>query len=282
MIPADDQELGLLHRAVVAMTTRAKFAVAFGGLATGNGVSLSMYAGTSGQSLKGLFIETREGLGGKALSTRSLAATINYQHATSITRRYEREVAAEGIVTLVALPVVVEGSVRAIVYGGHRVETRLGGDDLRLAAGVVRSLAWEFSVRDEVERRIAVIETERNLAESANSSGIDFPSLRQQFAELREIVNSIDDPETRSRLERVANRMVRSPVSRVAISMPLTPREIDVLSIVALGCRNAQIANRLGLKETTVKAYLSSAMRKLAATSRFDAVLRARSLSLIP
>ncbi|WP_172592112.1 response regulator transcription factor [Subtercola boreus] len=55
-----------------------------------------------------------------------------------------------------------------------------------------------------------------------------------------------------------------------------------MLAGVALGKRNGLIAGQLGLRESTVKSYLASAMRKLGAASRYEAVIAARRLSLIP
>ncbi|QWT25194.1 LuxR C-terminal-related transcriptional regulator [Subtercola sp. PAMC28395] len=65
-------------------------------------------------------------------------------------------------------------------------------------------------------------------------------------------------------------------------SSELSPRELDVLAHVALGKRNTQIGAQLNLAESTVKSYLSSAMRKLDAAGRFEAVLAARRRGLIP
>ncbi|PRC60968.1 helix-turn-helix transcriptional regulator, partial [Mycobacterium sp. ITM-2017-0098] len=39
---------------------------------------------------------------------------------------------------------------------------------------------------------------------------------------------------------------------------PLTPRELDVLVQVALGCTNVEAGQRLSLKPETVKSYLRS------------------------
>ncbi len=62
----------------------------------------------------------------------------------------------------------------------------------------------------------------------------------------------------------------------------LSPRELDVVAQVSLGCSNAEAAVRLSLRPETVKAYLRSAMRKLDAHTRFEAVVHARRLGLLP
>jgi two-component system, NarL family, response regulator YdfI len=52
----------------------------------------------------------------------------------------------------------------------------------------------------------------------------------------------------------------------------LTPREIEVLSMLAEGLGNKTIAWRLGISEHTVKFHLSSIFTKLNASSRTEAV----------
>jgi DNA-binding NarL/FixJ family response regulator len=61
----------------------------------------------------------------------------------------------------------------------------------------------------------------------------------------------------------------------------LTPRQCEVLTGVADGLSNRQIASALGLSEGTVKRHLFRAFRVVEASSRIDAVNRARALGLI-
>ena len=48
----------------------------------------------------------------------------------------------------------------------------------------------------------------------------------------------------------------------------LTPRELDVLKLVAQGLSNPDIARRLMLSEHTVKRHLANILRKLSLSSR--------------
>ncbi len=50
----------------------------------------------------------------------------------------------------------------------------------------------------------------------------------------------------------------------------LTRREVDVLRMVAAGAGNAEIARRLGLRQKTVRNYVSRLYRKLASQSRSE------------
>jgi len=53
---------------------------------------------------------------------------------------------------------------------------------------------------------------------------------------------------------------------------PLTPRELEVLGLVAEGLRNREIAERLGVSEQTIKNQLSSVLHKLGVPNRTHAV----------
>lgn len=56
---------------------------------------------------------------------------------------------------------------------------------------------------------------------------------------------------------------------------PLTPRELDVLRLIAQGKSNKEIAKELGLVEETVHAHVSNILRKLHLASRTQAALYA-------
>ena len=61
----------------------------------------------------------------------------------------------------------------------------------------------------------------------------------------------------------------------------LTPREIEVLGMLALGLGNKTIAKQLGISEHTVKFHVSSIFSKLNASSRTEAVTLGARLGLI-
>ena len=62
----------------------------------------------------------------------------------------------------------------------------------------------------------------------------------------------------------------------------LTPRELQVLALVADGLANKAIAASLGISDETVKFHLGSVFGKLGASNRTDAVRQALRRGLIP
>lgn len=62
---------------------------------------------------------------------------------------------------------------------------------------------------------------------------------------------------------------------------PLTPRETEVLQLLAQGLANKQIALELGISDHTVKFHISSIYRKLGATNRTEAVRVGMRLGLV-
>ena len=66
-----------------------------------------------------------------------------------------------------------------------------------------------------------------------------------------------------------------------AVDEALTPREVQVLELLAEGLANKAIAARLGISDQTVKFHVASISGKLGAANRTDAVRRAVRRGLI-
>ncbi len=61
----------------------------------------------------------------------------------------------------------------------------------------------------------------------------------------------------------------------------LTPKEKEVLALVAKGASNQEIADKLFVRDVTVKTHLNSIFKKLKVTNRTQAVLLAMQMNLI-
>jgi two-component system, NarL family, response regulator YdfI len=84
----------------------------------------------------------------------------------------------------------------------------------------------------------------------------------------------------------LAERMLSQPASVEALAPapldePLTPREREVLELLAEGLSNKLIARRLQISEHTVKFHVSSIYAKLGASSRTEAVSQGARRGLI-
>ena len=72
------------------------------------------------------------------------------------------------------------------------------------------------------------------------------------------------------------------PDEGVALLETLTPREIEVLELLAEGLPNRAIAGRLGISDQTVKSHVAAVCGKLGAANRTEAVRLAVRRGLIP
>ena len=61
----------------------------------------------------------------------------------------------------------------------------------------------------------------------------------------------------------------------------LSPREVDAITLLALGYGRAQVAQSLAISEHTLRVYIESARHKLGAINTVHAVARAMTLGLI-
>ena len=68
----------------------------------------------------------------------------------------------------------------------------------------------------------------------------------------------------------------------VMLDDPLTHKELQVLTLLAQGCRNTTMAERLFVSESTVRTHLRNINLKLHAANRTEAAVIARRLGLIP
>ncbi|WP_067715744.1 helix-turn-helix transcriptional regulator [Nocardia yamanashiensis] len=258
----------------------SKMPVVFGGAVQDGTLVLSEFVGTRTNGMRGLSVAPSSGLGGSVVATGKPRSVADYRSASTITHHYDGPVLGEGLRAVVAVPVVVAGEARAVLYVANREPAPIGDRiaDEMLQAG--RRLSLELAIRDEVDRRVRL----HLSREAAGANAVVTEELRDLHAELRGITQLVSDAQARTQLRDVSARLARlvSGVAAPDHAVSLAPRELDVLAQIALGCTNAEAAQRLSLRAETVKSYLRSAMTKLGAHNRHEAVVRARRLGLLP
>jgi DNA-binding NarL/FixJ family response regulator len=97
----------------------------------------------------------------------------------------------------------------------------------------------------------------------------------------------IDGLERSARGERVVDDVLLSRLSRPADQqdwrtavVELTPRERDVARLLRAGLNTAQMVDRLGIRESTVRRHVQTLLAKLCVHSRIEAVARLASVPL--
>jgi DNA-binding CsgD family transcriptional regulator len=228
--------------------------------AAGLQLALDRLVGNSGDSLRGLVVQSGKGLGGWVLRSRTPFRVNDYASTMAITHEYDRAVRQEGLTSVFAVPVLVGGAVGGVLYGAVRAGEPIGDRTVRSAVVVAEQL------RADVEDRLRPHPAERS---------------REALAELASLIRNTTDPGLRARLERIRHDLTGTLAPRPGTGTSLAPREVDVLRLVEVGASNVEIAARLGLSLETVKAYLRSAMRKLEVHNRTAAAHRARLSGLL-
>lgn len=274
--PADGE---LYRRALRGIRDRTGVPLAFAGQVRDQRLVLCEFLGARTTGLRDLHVEPGKGVGGTVLQRLRPYGVSDYRAARSITHDYDDLVLGEGIHATVAVPIATHGQVRGVLYGAVRSDLPLGTRTVDALVAIANDVAHELRVRDEVDQRLQLLGPA-----AAESLTAEREQLRELHAELRGIAADVPPGPLHDRLRRACDRInaLGGPAPRPAPSTTLSPREIDVLSQIALGCSNAEAAVRLAVKPETVKAYLRSAMSKLAVHNRYQAVLAARKLGLLP
>jgi DNA-binding CsgD family transcriptional regulator len=111
----------------------------------------------------------------------------------------------------------------------------------------------------------------------------DSAALRQSLDELQALGAAPAAAIVARRLRSLGERGLPRGPRRATRANPagLTPRELDVLALVAQGLRNAEIAARLFLSEKTVDHHVSAILRKLNVSSRGRAAAAAGRLGIV-
>ncbi|MEV4874539.1 response regulator transcription factor [Streptomyces cyaneofuscatus] len=274
-----------MQTALAGLRRTSGLPVTFGGLLSdARHARIAELNGARTGALRGLVISAGSGLGGKAIALARPCAVTDYPASRHISHEYDPAVAAEGLRSVVAVPVVVRRTVRGVLYGALRTPVGLGDRTFDAAVAAARDVEQALAVRDEVRELLAL--TREQVAAGPGTAPGAWEDVREAHRELRALVPRVLDPALRDELLAVCGRLASASGARAtpaaAREVRLAPREVDVVACVAAGATNAAAARQLGLRAETVKGYLRSAMRKLGAHTRLEAVVAARRAGLLP
>ncbi len=145
--------------------------------------------------------------------------------------------------------VVDVGDAEVILYDVFGVHRTHGDDIAPLRRSAATILAISRDLRPDLRAR----------ALAAGAHGWVSMSIRSL-----ELVEAIEAA--------AAGRGLAEPGDRLGQDVGLTPREVEVLALIAQGMSNQDIAERLYLSINSVKTYIRSAYAKIEVTSRSRAV----------
>ena len=185
--------------------------------------------------------------------------------------------AAAGITPVVA---AADGEEAVRLAARHRPDVVLM--DLRMPVlDGVEATRQIRAVRPETE--ILVLTThadEATILDAMHAGARGYLTKDAGIAEISRAVHAaaahqaVLDPVAQSALIQAASAGARPGPSATAASLPdeLTPREAEVLSLIARGLSNGEIASTLVVSEATVKTHINHVFAKIGARDRAQAV----------
>jgi len=178
---------------------------------------------------------------------------------------------------------------------GLSLAAQLGGDEdvARMARDARADVAlWDLGAASgsRLERlaqaaaglpTLALVQDDEDAAEAlaagargALSRAADGRRVAAALAAVRQGLLVVDEP--------LAALVLRPRPGRpAALVEPLTPRESEVLQLLAQGLPNKAIAERLGISDHTAKFHVNAILGKLGAQSRTEAIVHAARLGLV-
>ncbi len=250
-LAAGQSVAAVLRAAVGAIREPKEPRAVFAAAASGDGFPIFEHADLRDPRWRQVVVRPGRGLGGRVIEERNAVALGDYLHDSSITGDYLPIVRAEGLRSMVCVPVEVERRVEALLYVAPR------------QARTVGSRLVEQTIRIAELAAVGIAQAQSGVALAARAR-------RALRLDDREALRSV--AETAAGLSAGADHRIPDP---------LTTRQLQVLDHLADGASNAELALRLAISEPTAKEHVREVCRKLGATSRLQAVSLARNVGLI-
>ena len=152
---------------------------------------------------------------------------------------------------------------------------------LDLGSGTAHGLEQASSIRDAGAPVVTLVVDETNASDAWRAGARGILSRHAPASSLAAAIGAVAqglaviDPSFTSSL------WLASRAPSAALAEELTPRESQVLRLLAEGQSNKEIARALGISESTVKFHVNAILGKLNVQSRTEAVVQATRLGLI-
>ena len=167
-----------------------------------------------------------------------------------------------------------------LLRAGHEAADAPAGPADQVAAWEQAVAAWE-QVREPYPLAITLFRA----AEAALASGGDRDVAAGQLGRAAEIAAGLGARPLAEAVALLARRARISTEGAVAVqhtgAAALTPREFDVLRLIAAGMSNARIASELFISPKTASVHVSNILAKLGASNRSEAAATAHELRLL-
>jgi DNA-binding NarL/FixJ family response regulator len=131
----------------------------------------------------------------------------------------------------------------------------------------------------EVIALTSVLENEK-VFDAIRSGAIGYLLKDTESEELRRAIKAAAAGQVQLSPQAAA-RLLRDERPSAPQTEPLTPRETEVLQLLARGLANKEIARDLGIGEKTVKTHVSNILSKMGVLSRTQAALQAVRMGLL-
>jgi DNA-binding CsgD family transcriptional regulator len=164
----------------------------------------------------------------------------------------------------VAAPVAPSGRLLGVLYADH-------GETGRVVDALDRDVLWSFTEDfGRIYERMVVIERMRSQRNQVREAFEFADSMMRALASAD--IELAPGSEERTPDENGHN--LETPKAAPIVDELLTPRELEVLAMMVRGASNVVIAERLAIKQGTVKSHVKHILRKLDAVNRAEAISR--------
>lgn len=178
----------------------------------------------------------------------------------------------------------------ALPFYGYEVETACDG--IQALKVLEKEKVFDIVLLDVMMPNMDGWQTLKAIRSSKNTEHLPvimLTAINEDQKMVSGLKNGADDyivkpfilPNLLARMEAVLRRSARQtkPVCKKNNSLtPLTAKEKEVLEFVSQGLSNKEIADKMYVREVTVKTHLNSIFKKLKVTNRTQAVLLAKQI----